>query len=165
MFCQNCGVQLPPVASVPPPPPTPVLEFSGQSQQAYQGSAIRSKSNDSSEPQHVKEKGPLLGWLILRDKGVELPLLPDQKELVIGRTDPVQNIYPDVDLAEHDGERNGVSRRHARILLRSDGVYLEDLNSTNFTFLNNNKLYPGQPYPLKYGDEIRLGLLTLEYRS
>jgi pSer/pThr/pTyr-binding forkhead associated (FHA) protein len=106
-----------------------------------------------------------LGWLILRDKGVELPLLPGQQELVIGRTDPVQNIYPDVDLAEHDGERSGVSRRHARILLRPDGVYLEDLNSTNFTFLNNNKLYPGQPYPLKYGDEIRLGLLTLEYRS
>ena len=24
MFCQNCGVQLAPVASVPPPPPTPV---------------------------------------------------------------------------------------------------------------------------------------------
>jgi pSer/pThr/pTyr-binding forkhead associated (FHA) protein len=103
--------------------------------------------------------------LILRNKGVELPLPPYQPEVVIGRTDPVQNIYPDVDLAEQDGERSGVSRRHARILQKPDGVYIEDLNSTNFTFLNRTRLIPGQAYPLKNGDEIRLGVLTLEYRS
>jgi pSer/pThr/pTyr-binding forkhead associated (FHA) protein len=105
------------------------------------------------------------GRLIICEKGVELPLPPDQPELVIGRTDPVQNIYPDVDLAEQDGEKSGVSRRHARILQRPDGVYIEDLNSTNFTILNRIRLQPGRTYPLKDGDEIRLGVLTLEYRS
>ncbi len=46
----------------------------------------------------------------------------------------------------------------------ADGIYIEDLNSTNFTFLNRIRLQPGQAYPLKDGDEIRLGVLTLEYR-
>jgi pSer/pThr/pTyr-binding forkhead associated (FHA) protein/membrane protease subunit (stomatin/prohibitin family) len=32
MFCQNCGVQLAPIASVPPPPPTPVSVSGAQSQ-------------------------------------------------------------------------------------------------------------------------------------
>jgi pSer/pThr/pTyr-binding forkhead associated (FHA) protein len=70
-----------------------------------------------------------------------------------------------VDLAEQEGERSGVSRKHARILQRPDGAYIEDLNSTNFTFLNHVRLHPGHTYPLKDGDEIRLGVLTLEYRS
>jgi pSer/pThr/pTyr-binding forkhead associated (FHA) protein len=37
------------------------------------------------------------------------------------------------------------------------------LNSTNYTFLNRQRLQPGQRYPLKQNDEIRLGLLVLEY--
>jgi pSer/pThr/pTyr-binding forkhead associated (FHA) protein len=117
------------------------------------------------ESKQVNDQRRFSGRLILRDKGVELPLPPDQPELVIGRTDPVQNIYPDVDLAEQEGERSGVSRKHARILQRPDGAYIEDLNSTNFTFLNHVRLHPGHTYPLKDGDEIRLGVLTLEYRS
>jgi pSer/pThr/pTyr-binding forkhead associated (FHA) protein len=84
---------------------------------------------------------------------------------VIGRTDLVQDIYPDVDLVELDGEKCGVSRRHARLFQKPDGVYLEDLNSTNFTCLNRIRLQPGQLYLLKNGDEIRLGALTLEYHS
>jgi hypothetical protein len=169
MFCQHCGVQLPPVASVPPPPPQPIVDVPGQNQSAYSESrqATSSKSfpdNSAGAEQSGGMRYPL-GRLVIREKWVEISLLPDQSDLVIGRTDPVQNIYPDVDLAEEEGERSGVSRRHARILRRADGIYLEDLNSTNFTFLNGLRLQPGQAYPLKDGDEIRLGVLTLKYHS
>jgi hypothetical protein len=170
MFCQNCGVQLPPVASVPPPPPAPVVDIPVQSYLARDLESRKAPSNmpppDISEPS-VPTGGPggYPGRLIIREKGIEILLPPDKSVLVIGRTDPVQNIYPDVDLAEQEGERSGVSRRHARILQRPDGVYIEDLNSTNFTFLNRLRLQPGQTYPLKDRDEIRLGVLTLEYRS
>jgi FHA domain len=168
MFCQNCGVQLPPVASVPPPPPAPVVETPGQSQPTRNSESRAALANQplpdvsgASEQDGVQRH--YLGRLLIRAKGIDIPLPPDQTQLVIGRTDPVQNIYPDIDLAEQEGERSGVSRRHARLLQRPDGVYIEDLNSTNFTFLNRIRLQPGQIYPLRDGDEIRLGVLTLEF--
>ncbi|MFN3762975.1 MAG: FHA domain-containing protein [Anaerolineae bacterium] len=57
----------------------------------------------------------------------------------------------------------GISRRHARLLRRPDGWFLEDLQSTNGTFLNENRLPPGQPVPLSHGDLIRLGQLTMVF--
>jgi pSer/pThr/pTyr-binding forkhead associated (FHA) protein len=103
------------------------------------------------------------GKLIILETGVELPLSFQKSELLIGRSDPARNIYPDVDLASHRGEAFGVSRAHARLVSQGLQIYIEDLNSTNFTFLNQKRLQPGQRYPLKYGDEIRLGLLAMKY--
>jgi hypothetical protein len=163
MFCQNCGVQLPPVASVPPPPPQPVVDVAHSERRLVP--SIQPLQDNSPGSEHSGGPRQASSRLIIRESGIEIPLPADQSELVIGRTDPVQNIYPDVDLAEQEGERSGVSRRHARILRRADGIFLEDLNSTNFTFLNHMRLQPGQAYPLKDGDEVRLGVLTLEYRS
>jgi len=170
MFCQNCGVQLPPVASVPPPPPAHVVKASEQNSPVWNSERHlappnRPLANASAGSEQIGGPGQSARRLLIRDKGVEIPLPPNQPELVIGRTDPVQNIYPDVDLAEQGGENSGVSRRHARILQQPDGVYIEDLNSTNFTFLNRIRLQPGRTYPIKDGDEIRLGVLTLEYHS
>ena len=127
-------------------------------------SSEKPDSDVPAETAQIDEQSHLAGSLILSDKGIALPLQADKPEIILGRTDLVQNIFPDVDFAELEGEGNGVSRRHARILRNSEGIYLEDLNSTNFTFLNNQRLDPGRLYPLKNGDEIRLGLLTLEYR-
>ena len=84
-------------------------------------------------------------------------------EMVIGRSDPIRNLYPDVDMTNYGGDKGGVSRTHARLILQGPQMYIEDLNSTNFTFINKQKLRPGQRYPLKNGDEIRLGLLTVIY--
>ena len=49
-----------------------------------------------------------------------------------------------------------VSRRHARILRQFEGLYLEDLGSSNGTFLNGERL--SQPALLSPGDQIQLGL-------
>lgn len=104
------------------------------------------------------------GILIVRATGAELPLPPDMGEIVIGRSDPVRDIYPEIDLTPYGGDNQGVSRRHARIVIKPDGVSVEDLNSTNYTFLNRQRLQPGQLYPISDGDEIRVGLLILDYR-
>jgi len=104
-----------------------------------------------------------LGKLLLLETGAELRLTTRKAELLIGRSDPARNIYPDVDLASNGGETLGVSRTHARLVSQGSQVFIEDLNSTNFTFLNNQRLQPGQRYPLKQGDEIRLGLLVMRY--
>lgn len=57
-----------------------------------------------------------------------------------------------------------VSRMHCRILPDKEKTFLEDLNSTNGTFLNGMRLAPYQKLELHVGDEIRCGNSALYYR-
>ncbi len=93
--------------------------------------------------------------------GTEFPLVSDESN--IGRWDADNGIFPDVDLDSHDPEAK-VSRKHARIILK-DGYYLlEDLGSTNGTFVNRGRrLIPGNPHQIKEGDEIIVGKTFLRF--
>ena len=53
-----------------------------------------------------------------------------------------------------------VSRRHVRISVRNDRFYVEDLNSSNGTFLNARRLSPFRPVQLDYGATVALGTLA-----
>ena len=53
-----------------------------------------------------------------------------------------------------------VSQIHARIFRRDGRLYVEDLNSTNGTFLNRKKLT--SPVALRGGDRIQVGGTVLE---
>jgi FHA domain len=89
-------------------------------------------------PAVVVTSGPETG------RRVELDL-----EVAIGRQD--------TDLVVEDPE---VSRRHA-VLRRSDGsVIVEDLDSTNGTFVNGERIR--SPIAVGPGDQIRVGQTTLE---
>jgi len=94
--------------------------------------------------------------------GKQFPL--SDKDAHIGRWDADGGVFPDVDLDTDDPEAK-VSRRHARITLR-DGQYLiEDLGSTNGTFVNRgHRLASGERHPLKDGDEIIVGKTFLRFR-
>ena len=66
-----------------------------------------------------------------------------------------------VDLTQYGAAELGVSRSHARITF-SDGVYrLEDLASTNGTWLSYQRLAFGKSFELHNGDIILLGQLQL----
>ena len=56
-------------------------------------------------------------------------------------------------------ERN-VSRRHARIVKRTNDYMLEDLASYNGIVVNNTRLVEARP--IRHGDEIRIGDYTLQ---
>jgi len=89
--------------------------------------------------------------------------LSGKTEALIGREDPISNIYPDVDLTPHGGEEGGVSRMHAKLYIQGGQYLLEDLNSTNFTFVNRQKLAPKTPTAIKDGDEVRFGRVITKF--
>lgn len=57
-----------------------------------------------------------------------------------------------------------VSRMHARISKEPDGIYIEDLNSTNGTYKNGLRMQPYEKKKLEVGDEIKIGKIVLLYR-
>ena len=96
-----------------------------------------------------------------RSAGKQFPLSDDESQ--IGRWDADGGIFPDVDLDADDPEAK-VSRRHARIMRRSDKYFIEDLGSTNGTFINRGRrLLPGDRQPLQDGDEIIVGKTFLRF--
>jgi tRNA A-37 threonylcarbamoyl transferase component Bud32 len=104
---------------------------------------------------------PVVGpRLVVAGTGATL-ILPLQGEVLIGRGDPQVTPRPDVDLGPHGGGQAGVSRRHARLLHSPEGWLLEDLQSTNGTFLNGVPVRPDQPVRISTGDIMRCSQVTL----
>jgi hypothetical protein len=96
--------------------------------------------------------------------------LPDHLDTVyLGK--PNERSSPDLDLAGLP-DSDIVSRVHARILREGSPsdrfYYLEDLGSSNGTYLNNLPLKSGKRYRLQTGDRIALGkgdLVTFLFQS
>ncbi|HEY0049535.1 MAG TPA: FHA domain-containing protein, partial [Pyrinomonadaceae bacterium] len=86
---------------------------------------------------------------------------------LIGRRDPMSNIFPEVDLSKFDPQTK-ISRRHARIWREGDKFLIEDLGSSNGTILLTKqsdpvRLLPQQPRALAHGDKLKLGDTTLHF--
>ena len=81
----------------------------------------------------------------------------------IGRTDPVTNIVPDIDLSPFDKTRS-VSRRHAK-LQNLDGQFLlyEEVGVANGTFVNGEKIAPGEPITLVNGSKVAFGKVAFVF--
>jgi len=99
--------------------------------------------------------------LIVMGTGAMLSI-PHKDEVLIGRGDP-HATPPDVDLGPYGGGQAGVSRHHARMLRGPEGFLLDDLNSTNGTFVNSVPVTPGQPVRLRGGDAILCGQFSLVF--
>lgn len=179
-FCDNCGAplfQAPPVTAAPAPdlpfpgappqpvypPPQPVTMQPAPPPPA----AIPAVSPSYPTPPPAPATPPtppvrssLAGARLRLADGTVL-LLPAAAQALIGRADPVSNFYPDIDLTPHGGLERGVGRRHGRFFVQQGQVYYEDLDSTNGSFAGGRKLLPRQPQPVRHGEELRLGTLSL----
>jgi hypothetical protein len=60
-------------------------------------------------------------------------------------------------------EDSFVSQIHARMFRRDGDLFVEDLGSTNGTFLNGKKV--SAPVPVRKGDKIQFGRTTTEVRK
>lgn len=88
-------------------------------------------------------------WVLLGLGGLlEGRQWPITETLVLGRDPTCDVVLPQAQ----------VSRRHARLTLREDAVWVEDLGSKNGTFLNGERLPAHTPLPMKEGDILAIAL-------
>ena len=100
--------------------------------------------------------------VVLHIRGFEQPLVVNiGGQLELGRADAVTGQAPAIALDDYQAAELGVSRRHAALVLEDDALKIVDLGSSNATFLNGQKLIPGQLRILRDGDELRLGKLII----
>lgn len=92
--------------------------------------------------------------LIHLQTNTTLELPPNVSPLHIGK--PNDRIPPDVDVSGFPNSEI-VSRVHADIRVEGDIYYIEDVNSSNGTYINNLPLPPGNRHRLRPGDRIALG--------
>ena len=74
----------------------------------------------------------------------------DKDEIVLGR-----DLGNDIMISDAD-----ISRRHARFVLQGDVYTVEDLGSTNGTFLKNEPVEAA--VVITNGDEVRIGSVTVK---
>ncbi len=83
---------------------------------------------------------------------------------LVGRSDETSGFAPHLDLSPYGAADSGVSRQHAILLPSDEGLYLIDLDSTNGTWINGQRLAPGQKYLLRSGARVEFGTLRLMVR-
>ncbi len=83
--------------------------------------------------------------------------LPEDGELMLGRFDPDSENHPDIDLTAEDHAAWGISRQHARIIGWRGQYEIEDWDSSNGTWVNQEAVEPHMRRSIQVGDEIRLG--------
>ena len=76
----------------------------------------------------------------------------DDERVSIGRTPEAGVFLDDVT----------VSRNHALLVRRNEGLYIDDLGSLNGTYVNRRRI---ESHKLEDGDEIQIGKYKLSYRE
>jgi Domain of unknown function (DUF4388)/FHA domain len=105
------------------------------------------KANPTSPPA-AGARAYVLRFISGKYQGGEFPIVAD-KQVVVGRSSDL-----DMVLVE-----DMVSRKHARIALQQDQIWIEDLGSTNGTFVNGEKI---KRQRLKEGDRVLIGTSILK---
>jgi hypothetical protein len=184
-YCDECGMRLgekrPSTADLMKPPGAPSFTSSTSnpkpampaaptsadggtlylSSNTNQGAPAQASANRPADAPTPQPGGARL--IIERGGRVGKEFVISGGETNIGRWDADGGIFPDVDLDQDDPEAK-VSRRHARIIRETGQFYIEDLGSTNGTFINRGRrLLPGNRHPLNNGDEIIVGKTFLKF--
>ena len=161
LFCDNCGADLRGLQQLPPVTPAPVAAAPIDAAPATPEMPPQTAAPLSAvPPAPAAAAAPALSGLtlVIKENGATFDLEPG-KEITIGRTDPIDGIFPEIDLTPHDS-LTGVSRRHAAIHQQGGQWFIRDLNSTNYTLVNRQRVQPGQDFLIEPGDEIRFGRLV-----
>ncbi len=140
-FCGSCGNTLSPQSEITEAaqPLEPLTEASPQS------------SPRAANATQLQSLVPTL-LHVQSDTVVDLP----QGLSVIHIGKPNEQIPPDIDVSGF-ANSDVVSRMHADIRVETEAYYLEDVGSSNGTYVNHSPLTPGNRHRLQAGDRISLG--------
>ena len=114
-------------------------------------------SNRASQPQEseapVRSPNTVLMIFAENPKALQFEL---ETHVTIGRRSD-KGEQPEVDVAPYGGFPAGVSRLHVRLYRNDQGVFIEDLESRNGTYLDGERLPPNQIIRVRNGQSIRMG--------
>ena len=105
------------------------------------------------------------GWRLEGTNGRDEPL-----SLLISAA-PLARSYLGVTLGRHPKlcdlviDDPSISRRHFRVGRSGEGLFVEDLNSLNGTFLDNARLQPFEAVALQEGHSLTAGRIVLTLRQ
>jgi hypothetical protein len=120
-------------------------EYSTSQQEFYGETTVLSPdSHDDTEREIVVEEYPRPLVLASFEKG-KYPAIQIEKSTVVGCMEEGCNYLL---------KERGISRMHAKLMKKEDGLYLLDLNSTNGTFLNGESLISGEDVKIEEGDIV-----------
>jgi len=138
-YCQKCGAFLGEPATRQGAP--------GDTTIAYQ-----LDESGEGQPADLEQVGAEGGTLVIRSgggrSGEAFRLGDDQTR--VGRSPEADVFLDDVT----------VSRNHALLVRRRDGVYIDDLGSLNGTYINRHRI---ESHKLADGDELQIGKYKLTY--
>ena len=152
LYCSECGTRLVSIAAMP----TITMPRDHLDREA-----MATKPGVPTGPE--LESGAILGLRVFSSG--EILSLVGRDNYSIGRSVEGQAIIPDVDLKPYEAYDEGVSRIHAEIRLAEDGVFVVDLDSANGTMINDRRLKPQEPSPIRHGDVLQLGHLRVQLIS
>ncbi|MGZ8631346.1 MAG: FHA domain-containing protein [Actinomycetota bacterium] len=110
----------------------------------------RRGSKKGASPQPAAPPGP--SAVVIHTEGAKPRTVAVSGNMVMGRA-------PECELALDD---TFVSQQHARLFAKNGSWYVEDLGSTNGTFVNDQRL--ASPAMVQPGDRVRVGTTVLELR-
>jgi pSer/pThr/pTyr-binding forkhead associated (FHA) protein len=150
-----------PAAAAPAAPPAPPPPAAPPAPEAAAPAAAPAPAAPAAPPGQLPA-GAQPKLVVLRGQrpNVEYPIYDGHN--FIGRADekPV-----DIDLEDQEPpDRIWSSRQHALITFEENALVIEDLNSSNGTFVNRTRIYPGQKTPLKVNDVIQIGTVQMKIK-
>ena len=105
---------------------------------------------------------PTKGIVLINLENGQMITRQEEKAFILGRASAeIKTNETLVDLTQFGALELGISRVHAMIRQSKGGYQLIDFESSNGTWLENQRLVPKQPYPLESGDRIRVGRLNI----
>jgi FHA domain len=152
-FCGQCSFNLQANSAASAPASKPVVQPVVQPAPAPRPAAIvlEPVANEPIEPTQLQVKTAQL-LHIQTESLIELPQLTG----IVHLGKPNDRTPPDIDLSGYPNSEI-VSRIHANIRVEGDAYYVEDIGSSNGTYVNNNPLTTGSRHRLRSGDRIALG--------
>jgi hypothetical protein len=104
---------------------------------------------------------PSKGIILINLEDGQPVAMQEKEAFILGRaSSEIKTQVPLVDLTSL-GLDYGISRTHALIRQTKSGYEITDLNSSNGTWLENERLVPQKSYQVESGNRVRMGRLNV----